>query len=364
MKNSIILLMLFIAIVTFAFSGLHERDLLGGTQLNGAGCVCHTLERDTTVSVWIEGPDTLVKGQTGLYKMYLANGPAEAGGQNVAGRFGIMSLVDTLSVWDSLSPNELTQAFPLPFPSPQDTIYWEFAYTAPDSVVTDTLYSCGLSIVYDHIPDFHDRWNFGPKFPVEIIEGLVPVELTGFSAITGDGNIILKWQTSTEINNSGFEIQRIKDASIEKSGQWESIGFVNGNGTTTETNSYTFKDENLCAGKYQYRLKQIDFDGSFNFSKIIEVESENISTFTLLQNYPNPFNPSTKIQYKISQQEFVLLTVYNSVGEKVVQLVNRIQPAGMYNVEFNADAKLSSGIYFYELKTGDNILTKKMLLLK
>ncbi len=191
MKNYIILIIIFVSFITFAYSGLFEYDLLGGTQLNGSGCVCHTVERDTSVTVWIEGPDSLAMGQTGIYKMFLANGPAEAGGYNVAGRFGIMSVVDTLSYWHFASPNELTQAFPLLFPTPQDTIYWMFSYTAPDSVVIDTLYSCGLSLVYDSIPDFHDRWNFGPKFPITVYQNIVPVELLSFTSSVDRNNVLL-----------------------------------------------------------------------------------------------------------------------------------------------------------------------------
>ncbi|NNJ53183.1 MAG: T9SS type A sorting domain-containing protein, partial [Ignavibacteriaceae bacterium] len=143
--------------------------LIGGTELNGNGCVCHTIERDTSVNVWVEGPDTLLVGQTGYYRMYMTGGPAEAGGYNVAGRFGEMQLVDSFSVKHSLAPNELTQAFSLPFPTTQDTIYWAFGYTASDSSAAwDTIYSCGLSLVWDSIPDPFDRWNFGHKFPVKI----------------------------------------------------------------------------------------------------------------------------------------------------------------------------------------------------
>ena len=193
--------------------------------------------------------------------MYLANGPAEAGGHNVAGRFGIMSLVDTLSVWDYRSPNELTQAFPLVFPTPQDTIYWEFAYTAPDSVVIDTLYSCGLSLVYDHIPDFLDRWNYGPKFPIAVIENIVPVEFVSFTASKSTNGIMLNWKTATETNNMGFSIERSVISTEARNLSWAVIGFVNGKGTTTIQQTYSFIDGNLPSGKYQYRLKQIDFNG-------------------------------------------------------------------------------------------------------
>ena len=377
MKNYLILVFIFVLFTTIAYSDLFDINLLGGTELNGSGCVCHTTERDTSVSVWIEGPDTLMRGETGLYRMYLADGPAEGGGYNVAGRFGIMLLVDSFSVWDYRSPNELTQAFPLVFPTPQDTIYWEFAYTAPDSLLTDTLYSCGLSLVYDSIPDFHDRWNFGPKFPIVVTEEIVPVELLSFTSSVSGNNIILNWITSTETNNMGFEIERLIESKIERLKIWESIGFVSGNGTTTQTQSYLFSDINLDAGRYKYRLKQIDFDGSFQYSNTLEVKIATIADFILEQNYPNPFNPSTIISFTIpkitlssssraeSREEVsgVQLKVYDALGKEVAVLVDENKPAGNYEVLFNS-ANLSSGVYFYKLSFGKLEVVKKMILMR
>jgi hypothetical protein len=170
MKINILFGFLFVAIIIIASeNSVNNPELIGCTELNGSGCVCHTLERDFSVDVWVEGPDTLYAGEIGLYKMFLAGGPAEAGGYNVAGRFGEMVLIDTFSLQHPMSINELTQAFSLPFPSPQDTIYWEFGYLASDSSLTDTIYSCGLSLVWDTIPDPLDRWNFGPRFPLTIL---------------------------------------------------------------------------------------------------------------------------------------------------------------------------------------------------
>ena len=170
MKINLLLGFLFIAMIIIASeNSVNDPNLIGGTELNGNGCVCHTVERDFSVDVWIEGPDTLYIGEMGLYKMYLTGGPAEAGGYNVAGRFGEMVLVDSFSVQHPMAMNELTQAFSLPFPSTQDTIFWEFGYLASDSSSIDTIYSCGLSLVWDTIPDPLDRWNFGPKFPLTIL---------------------------------------------------------------------------------------------------------------------------------------------------------------------------------------------------
>ena len=134
---------------------------------------------------------------------------------------------------------------------------------------------------------------------VELIPNLIPVELISFT-VDVDGNCVrLNWKTSTETNNQGFEVQRASSETISVKG-WEKIGFVEGNGTTTEQNAYFFIDKDLTANKYQYRLKQIDFDGTYNFSNVIEVEVSIPIRFSLEQNYPNPFNPTTKIKFTSS----------------------------------------------------------------
>ena len=192
--------------------------------------------------------------------------------------------------------------------------------------------------------------------------GITPVELTSFTVSINQNSVTLNWQTATETNNQGFQIERRKTQD-ERSDKWNAIGFVNGNGTTTEPQSYSFIDKNLETGKYQYRLKQIDFDGSFEYSNIIEVEIYSPTEFSLSQNYPNPFNPATNIQYAISSRQLVTLKVYDVLGKEVAILVNEEKPAGSYDVEFNA-SNLASGIYCYQLKAGDFIQSKKMILLK
>jgi len=178
-KINYIIAFIFLSFVTaVVITNINDTNLIGCTELNGdpPGCVCHTFEQDTSVVVWIEGPDTLQIGETGYYTMYLTGGPAEAGGYNVAGRFGEMNLVDTFSYQNPLALNELTQAFSLPFQTTEDTIFWNFGYTASDSSDDwDTIYSCAISLVWDSIPDPLDRWNFGPRFPVKILD---PVTIT------------------------------------------------------------------------------------------------------------------------------------------------------------------------------------------
>jgi hypothetical protein len=187
----------------------------------------------------------------------------------------------------------------------------------------------------------------------------VPVELTTFSAFAANNNVTLNWSTATETNNSGFDIDR---TSSHQEG-WEKIGFVAGSGTSTEFRSYSFIDENVSAGNYSYRLKQIDFNGQFEYSDIIEIEVTSPNEYSLEQNYPNPFNPKTTISYSIKEKGLVTLKVFDILGNEVNILVNGEQEAGIYKVEFEA-TKFTSGIYFYSLKAGNFVSTKKMILLK
>jgi hypothetical protein len=203
---------------------------------------------------------------------------------------------------------------------------------------------------------------------IQLVPSPTPVELLSFIAREIDGKVNLSWVTATETNNKGFEIERRQRSDIGNQPAWEIVGFVNGNGTTTQTHSYSFKDENVQAGKYQYRLKQIDFDGSFAYSSIVEVENNIPTEFSLEQNYPNPFNPTTTIRYQIPDKEFVTLKIYDILGNEVTALVNEEKPAGSYTVEFTSHSKdgksLSSGLYFYTISAGSFTSTKKMLLLK
>ncbi|RPI71668.1 MAG: T9SS C-terminal target domain-containing protein, partial [Ignavibacteriales bacterium] len=191
---------------------------------------------------------------------------------------------------------------------------------------------------------------------------IVPVELTSFTSEVRGNDVLLNWTTASELNNKGFEIEK-SQKSKDKNQKWEKIGFVEGKGTTTEEQIYSFTDNNLAQGIYQYRLNQFDFDGTFEYSDIVEVNINSPGEFYLSQNYPNPFNPVTNILFAINSSLFVSLKVYDVLGNEVASLVNEEKDAGEYKVQFNAEG-LGSGIYFYSLKTGNNILTNKMLLLK
>lgn len=189
------------------------------------------------------------------------------------------------------------------------------------------------------------------------LDVIVPVELTSFSANLEKNDVILTWNTATEVNNQGFEVQR------KTSGQYERVGFVEGKGTTTEVQNYLFRDKNLLSGSYTYRLKQTDYDGSFAYSDEVEIDIDQPSVFYLGQNYPNPFNPSTNIKYSIPADGNVSLKVYDLLGKEVATLVNEPQQAGTFDVVFDGSI-LASGVYYYQLITGELNATKKLMLTK
>lgn len=194
------------------------------------------------------------------------------------------------------------------------------------------------------------------------IQGIIPVELLSFNANVAGSSVLLTWSTATELNNMGFEIE--KSESINKNPVWKKIGYVQGFGTSLEEHSYSFNDENTEPGKYNYRLKQMDFDGSYCYHLLgREIEIFSIFNYSLQQNYPNPFNPSTTIDYGIKEKSNVKITVVNAIGEEIAVLVNEEKESGYHTVEFNA-ATLPSGVYFYQLKSGDYVSTKKMILLR
>jgi len=193
-----------------------------------------------------------------------------------------------------------------------------------------------------------------------VVYGIIPVELTSFTAIAKDDNVILNWITSTETNNMGFDIER---RSTKSNSCWQKLGYINGNGTTTEKSPYSFVDKNPAEGKSFYRLKQIDFDGTSKIYNSAEVDFETVKEYSLSQNYPNPFNPSTEINYSLAKSGNVTLTIYNLLGSEIATLVNGFMEAGKHSVKFTAN-DITSGIYFYTIKSENFTSTRKMILMK
>lgn len=187
----------------------------------------------------------------------------------------------------------------------------------------------------------------------------LPVELASFISTVSGNTVTLNWSTSSELNNSGFDIER---SVVEN--EWTKVGHVEGNGTTSELTSYSFSDRGLSTGIYNYRLKQIDFNGNYEYYNLSsEVNVGLPLTYSLSQNYPNPFNPSTKIEYALPKEGNTVLTVYDMSGKEVARLVNEFKSAGFHSVTFNS-ANLSSGNYFYRIVSGEFTTVKKMTLVK
>ncbi len=270
------------------------------------------------------------------------------------------------SIPDEISGLENKLRYYLP-PVGQDTVIWS-QVTTPEQTKAFWNY---MLISYDGSHGMHN-----PKFAIDVltrsilaIGGVIPVQLTTFDAEVEGSHVTLNWMTSTETNNAGFEIER-------KTGStWNRIGYVEGAGTSTENKNYFFNDEvtNLEVGtKVLYRLKQVDFDGTFKYSKEIEVIiGQGPKNYSISQNYPNPFNPSTTINYVLPSESNVKIAVYNIAGEVVKVLVNSTMQSGSHEVEFStSNLNVSSGIYFYTIEA--NALdgsasfrqTKKMVLLK
>ncbi len=202
-------------------------------------------------------------------------------------------------------------------------------------------------------------WYVGNSGAIaRLANSALPVELTSFTAVSAKGKVVLNWATATEMNNRGFEVQRKTDGA----GEWAVVGFVNGRGTATTSNSYSYTDEFSGSGVVYYRLRQVDFDGQSAYSEAIEV-SATPATFTLEQNFPNPFNPTTTISFEMPEAGFVTLKVMNLLGEEVATLISETRAAGRHTIDFNA-SNLSSGVYLYTVSSGIYTATKKLTLMK
>ncbi len=213
----------------------------------------------------------------------------------------------------------------------------------------------------------HNNENFDPGLlvlklchaPVNIVNQPLPVELTSFTSKFLNDKIQLNWVTKTEVNNYGFNVERrIND------GEWSSIGFVEGHGNSNSPKNYSYSDKDLFAGgsSFQYRLKQVDTDGTFEYSDVVEVDVVP-TQFELSQNYPNPFNPSTTIRFSLPQATQIKINVYNMIGEQVATIAEGMYETGNHKITFNA-SNFPSGAYIYRIESNEFVQVKKMILMK
>ena len=261
------------------------------------------------------------------------------------GRIGLATSTNDGVTWDKYSGNPV-----LNFGAAGS---WDEDYVETGTVILE---GNTLRMWYDGSRDntVTNLWRIGTATSPLI----VPVELSSFTATSNGKEVILNWSTATELNNLVFEVQRSFEGS-----EFATIGFVYGKGTTTERQDYTYSDKILTDGKYYYRLKQIDYLGSYEYSDVVEIEWRAFNSYLLEQNYPNPFNPTTTIGFGIQNKSNVKITILNAIGEEVAVVLNEEREPGFHQVEFNA-ATLPSGVYFYQLRAGEFVSTKKMVLLR
>lgn len=214
-------------------------------------------------------------------------------------------------------------------------------------------------LVHNNVYDDGESQTASVEFEIELdCDEPLPVELTSFSVNVSNNIAQLNWETATEVNNYGFEIQRQSENSL-----WGKVGFVEGHGNSNSPKHYSFNDAVSHNGEYSYRLKQIDIDGQYEYSDVIETKLSVTNEFVLNKNYPNPFNPTTMITYSIPQDGIVVLSIYDVLGNEVAILENGYKAAGSYSNSFDA-TNLTSGIYFYTIRFGNYFDTNKMLLMK
>ncbi len=261
------------------------------------------------------------------------------------------------NLWNLYCESNLAATGSFPQSDPRNTSTLIGAANVTNSTYTSTNLSY-LGCLWNHATGssafaiFDDIYISDP-------ENLLPVELNSFGGVYYNNSIKLDWQTATEINNYGFEIEKSNNLA-----NWQKIGFVNGNGNSNTINTYSFVDNSPSIGSNFYRLKQIDTDGKFTYSKTISVESTiSPNEFVLFQNYPNPFNPTTTIKYYVPNKSKISLIVSNVLGEKISTLVNEEKESGYYSTNFNA-VNLASGVYYYTLNGEGFSKTQKMIILK
>jgi hypothetical protein len=195
--------------------------------------------------------------------------------------------------------------------------------------------------------------------PFSDTASVLPVELTQFTSSINNKKVELSWETATETNNYGFQIDR----KFENNSDWAGVGFVKGNGNSYSPKIYSFTDVPLRMGTYKYRLKQMDLNGHYKYTSEIEVVYNNVMNFSLNQNFPNPFNPSTTISYQLSAEGPVSIKVYDVLGRELITLVNEVKQSGLHEVNFDA-SEFGSGIYLYKMTVNNFIQIRKMIVLK
>jgi hypothetical protein len=317
-------------------SASSETDLTDPNAPTGVNTVSNEAGTSITVT-WTDGTDAATGSQQALI-LRKAGLNQSAPTLNDQGRYSTSGGSDgpnTVDSWTVVGVvNVGTQTF------------------TDNSVSPNTEYTYAV-----HMRDLAYNYSTGTTNSITAL----PVELIFFNVLVVKDKVKLNWSTTTEVNNYGFEIER-----KSSNGNWKKIAFVQGHGNSNSPKNYTYSDQPLGDVTFKYRLKQVDFDGTFEYSHEVEVKLDEIKQFVLEQNFPNPFNPETTISYQLPQASHVTLKVYNILGKEVATLVDEQKEAGTYNCKLRIEnGELPSGIYFYSLRTNNGFTaTKKLLLMK
>lgn len=267
-----------------------------------------------------------------------------------------MTLIPNYISLKNLEDQWGTESFDLS-KNPLDVVYLPLS-DANDNGPTGSISMIGTGFSRLWTTTTGDAPNNSTPGAINYNQGALPVELSTFSATALSNGVKLTWRTETETNNYGFEIERKTNSNT-----WVTLDFVNGNGNSNSPKEYSYVDNSVKTGKYSYRLKQIDNDGQYAYSKIVEVDLSKQMEYNLTQNYPNPFNPTTSISFTLPKSGVVKLTVYNLLGQEIKTLVNGFKESGVHYINFNAN-NLNSGIYIYKIETSGFTQTRKMTLVK
>jgi len=269
------------------------------------------------------------------------------------------------SIISNVSPGTRVGRFRL-----TNSVNFGAASAAFDWTFSATQYVTKIS-AYDQTTGINTEITVQVNHLNELTNPVLPVELTAFSAVVNERNVVLNWKTASEINLRGFEVQRAK---LEKDGirpgAWDEVTFLKGSGNSNSPRNYTITDMKLNSGKYEYRLKMIDNDGTFKFSDPVKAVVDAPIVFDMSKNYPNPFNPSTKIEYQLPVNSKVMLELYSVTGEKIATLVDEDQETGYYIRYVHANSqRITSGVYIYRIvAVGVNgekfVKADKMLMIK
>ncbi|MDQ3019886.1 MAG: T9SS type A sorting domain-containing protein [Bacteroidota bacterium] len=316
---------------------------------NGTTLSYPTPGLQNSLAIWGNDNSRLMTG--GDIMLYTINGGVNWTNVNAIGTGDILGICGANSKWYYVRGSSV-------YFSPDDGANWSNDHTA-----SGTYNHISLSPLGGYIWAVRDNGGIS-RYLFDIP---LPVELLSFYSVVINSDVILNWSTVTETNNFGFEIERSSSKNLINS-DWSTVGFVNGNGTTTISSNYSFKDMRLNAGKFNYRLKQIDLNGNFKYFNLSnEVVIGIPNKFELSQNYPNPFNPTTTINYSLPFESKVNIKIFDMSGKEIQLLMNENKPAGYFTLNFNG-ASLPSGIYFYTIVAESNgksfSSTKKMTLIK